>query len=120
MPFDNVIVILLGAILSRAVVGASPFIPTICASLVIVLLHRLFAIIAMYSHGFGKLIKGEERVLYENGKLNDPHMRSGLISKRDLIEGLHLNGNIDTLDDAKSVFLERNGEISVVKKRNEG
>ena len=36
-PFDSVVVILLGATLSRAIVGASPFIATAVASVVIVL-----------------------------------------------------------------------------------
>ena len=37
-PFDYVVAILLGATLSRVIVGASPAIPTFAASLVIVLL----------------------------------------------------------------------------------
>ena len=40
-PVDNVVIIMLGAVLSRAVVGASPFIPTVVASFAIVLIHRL-------------------------------------------------------------------------------
>src|SRR5450759_3500327 len=67
-PFDNVICVLLGAILSRAVTGASPFFPTIVAALVIVLLHRLFAWIALYNDVFGCLIKGHATVIYKYGK----------------------------------------------------
>lgn len=116
MPFDNVIVILLGAILGRAVVGASPFIPTVCASTVIVLLHRLCAWIALYNHGFGRLIKGKEEILYADGKLNRENMNNVLISDKDLQEGIHLNANIDSLEEADKVYLERDGQISVVKK----
>src|SRR5688500_14278019 len=57
MPIDNILVILLGAILSCAVVGASPFVPTVVAAAIIAVLHRLFALIAIYSKGFGWLIK---------------------------------------------------------------
>ena len=40
-PFDFVVAVLLGATLSRAIVGASPFVATISASLALVAVHRL-------------------------------------------------------------------------------
>src|SRR5580700_11424159 len=42
-PFDYVVAVLLGATLSRVIVGASPAVPTLVASLVIVLIHRVLA-----------------------------------------------------------------------------
>ncbi len=116
MPFDNVVTILLGAVLSRAIVGASPFFATIIASAVIVLFHRLCGWLSLKNKKIGYLIKGETKILFEDGVLNRENMRYGMISERDLIEGLHINGNIESLEQAKTVYLERNGQISVICK----
>src|ERR1700712_4472419 len=58
--FDAIIVIMLGAILSRAVTGASAFFPTIIAGIVICILHRVLGLISIYSDGFGAIIKGDK------------------------------------------------------------
>lgn len=116
MPFDNVVTIILGAVLSRAVIGASPFWPTIAASAVIVAMHRLFAWLSLYSDAFGCLIKGESLSLYKEGKINQQLMKDTLMTEKDLIEGIRINSNLDTLEDVKEVFVERDGQVSVVKK----
>jgi len=41
--FDNILVIMLGAILSRGVVGASPFFSTIAAATAMILIHKILA-----------------------------------------------------------------------------
>ena len=115
-PFDNVISILIGAVLSRAVVGASPIGSTLAASLVIALLHRLFAWIAIYSDAFGRLIKGDARLLYEDGKFHEQNFRRSLITKKDFEEGMRSNANLDSITEVKSAYVERDGSISVVKK----
>src|ERR1700761_5027241 len=51
-PLDNIITISLGAIMSRAVVGASDFVPVIACCFAIVLLHR----------ATGWLIAGHNRI----------------------------------------------------------
>ena len=118
MPLDNVLTILLGAILSRAVVGASPFFATICAAATIVVLHRLCAWLGLYSKFVGKIVKGEEKILFENGQLNDKNMKHCSITEKDIIEGVRLNSNLDSLEKVKTIYAERSGEISVVKKDN--
>ena len=115
--FDNTIVILLGAIMSRAVVGVSPFIPTMVASLALALMHRLFAWLSLRFHSFGRLIKGEPIILYKDGKLNRTNLKRSLISENDLKEGLHNAINSDKLEDAEMILLERDGDISVVKRK---
>lgn len=116
MPFDNVVTILLGAILSRAITAASPFWATIASATVIVLMHRFCGWFSLHNKKFGYLIKGEAKVLFENGKTNTENMRYGLISENDLQEGLRINGHEESKDDVKKIYLERNGQISVIKK----
>jgi len=56
--FDAVLIVILASVLSRAINGSAAFFATLGASLVIVVVHRLLALVAYYSHGFGVLIKG--------------------------------------------------------------
>ena len=56
--FDNVITIMLGAVLSRSVVGASPFIPTVMASAVMIGVHRLIAWVTIKSETLNDLLNG--------------------------------------------------------------
>ena len=115
-PFDNIIVILLGAILSRTIVGASEFLPTISAAFVIVFMHRLFAWIAMSYQQFGAIIEGEKIILYENGILINGNMKKALLSEKDLYESLRKTLNMDSLENIKCAYMECNGEISFIKK----
>jgi uncharacterized membrane protein YcaP (DUF421 family) len=61
--FDNVILIILGAVLSRAIVGSSPFIPVMISCFAMVIIHRLLAWVSLYNDFIGWLIKGEHQCL---------------------------------------------------------
>lgn len=115
--FDVVVKIMLGAVLSRAVVAASPFWGTLGAGLVLVLLHRLLAWAAFRSEWVGWLVKGKATLLVKQGQVIHDNLRQTDLSENDLLEGLREQGNLASLDQAEAVYLERNGSISVVKKQ---
>src|SRR5216117_2781040 len=48
--FDAVLIVILASVLSRAINGSAAFFATIGGGVVLVLLHRLFAHMAYYSH----------------------------------------------------------------------
>jgi uncharacterized membrane protein YcaP (DUF421 family) len=115
-PLDNIITILLGAILSRAVVGASAFEPVIIASLVIVSLHRVFGWLIVKYPGFAKLVEGDKRLLFSNGKFNNKELEKALLCQEDTMQGVRKSAMTETLEDIDKIYMERNGEVTLVKK----
>lgn len=115
-PLDNIIVISLGAIMSRGVVGASPYIPVIVCCLVIVLLHRLFGWLIATSKAFGRVVEGNKIVLFEKGKFNEDHMKSALVCEEDIMQGVRKSALTEDMDRIEKVYMERNGDISSIKK----
>lgn len=115
-PLDNIILILLGAMIGRAVVGASPFIPTLVASFVICVLHRLFAFVGLFSPVIDRALKGKKIALFKNGEIIKHNLNRSLMSQEDLKEEMRLRAGVESLDDINTLYMERNGEVSVVKK----
>ncbi|NHA02694.1 DUF421 domain-containing protein [Mucilaginibacter sp. HC2] len=113
---DNIIVILLGATLSRGIVGASPFVATLVTCTVITALHRLFGWLIVRYHKVGLFIEGDKLPLYEHGKFNKKNMDRALVSEAEVMQGIRRTAITDDLDQIKVAYLERSGEISAVRK----
>ncbi len=117
--FDNIIVIMLGAILSRGVVGASPFWATVAASIIIVALHRIVAWLSVKNNFIEKLVKGDPVLLFHKERMVDNNLARTGISKKDLHESLRLETQTDSLKQVESAFLETNGRISFILTKEE-
>ncbi|UAY53076.1 DUF421 domain-containing protein [Ferruginibacter albus] len=117
-PLDNIIVILLGSVLARAIVGASPFIPIIITCLVIVLLHRIFGWAIVRYRPFAKLIEGEKILLFVKGSFIKENLNKALVCEEDVLQGIRESALTDDLQKIDKVYIERNGSISAIKKNN--
>src|SRR6195952_4382602 len=115
-PLDNIITISLGAIMSRAVVGASDFVPVVVCCFVIVLLHRGVGWLIASSKSFGRIIEGEKILLFENGVFLKDNMKKALVCQEDLMQGVRKSALTEDMDKIEKVYMERNGEISAIKK----
>ena len=115
-PLDNIITISLGAIMSRAVVGASAFFPVVVCCFVIVLMHRLFGWLIAHSKSFGKFIEGDKMVLFEQGKFKEDTMKRALVCREDIMQGVRKSALSEDMTKIDKVYIERNGEISSIKK----
>lgn len=114
--FDYVVAILLGATLSRAIVGASPFLATVVASTVIVVLHRLLAWACMYSRALEQLVVGVEREVFRDGQFNQREMTRALVTATDIQESVRQTLGSRAMSDVAAAVLERNGGISLIRK----
>jgi uncharacterized membrane protein YcaP (DUF421 family) len=115
-PFDAVLLVILASVLSRAINGSAAFFATIGGGVVLVLLHRAFAHLAYYSHGFGILVKGKPDIIVRNGECDFPMMRRNHVSIHDLEEDMRLGAHIDDVSRVRLARVERSGDISFMKK----
>lgn len=115
--FDVMLGIVFGSMVSRAITGNAPFMPTLVASLVLILLHWLLAAVAFRSSGFGRMIKGHDQLLVRDGQLQQDALRKTHITEHDLQEALRSSGKEPDLSRIASAHLERNGDISIISKK---
>jgi uncharacterized membrane protein YcaP (DUF421 family) len=115
-PFDAVLLVILASVLSRAINGSAAFFATIGGGVVLVLLHRVFAHLAYYSHGFGILVKGKPDIIVRDGQCDFWMMRRNHISTHDLEEDMRLDAHLDDLSKVRLARIERSGDISFIKK----
>lgn len=117
--FDIILGFILGGILSRAINGSGPLAPTLAATVLLVGLHFLLAKTAFHSHRFGEAVKGKPELLVRDGEILWDGMRRKSLSQLDLEEALRLHAHLADCDEVKEARFERNGDISVVKKKGE-
>lgn len=115
--FDIVFAIVIGSNLSRTLTANAPFFPTLAASAALVLLHRALAWAAYNTSWLGFVIKGEPRCLVSSGEPQTKELRASQITDEDLHEALRLNASQEDLAGIDAAYLERNGEISFVRRR---
>lgn len=118
--FDIIMAIMIGSILSRAILTEGNFIGHLAAALVLTALHSLFGRVAFYWDWFGTLIKGKPRVLVENGHIQWGAMKKTSISEHDLMCALREESNSEDLTQVKQACLERSGNISIILKSDSG
>ena len=114
--FDIMVAIVLGSVLSRAINGQAAFFPTLGVSALLVALHHVLATLAFHSHWVSQRVKGRARILVREGQIDRGEMARSKITDDDLDENLRLHGNVRGISEVAEARLERNGEVSVVKK----
>jgi len=112
-PFDACMTVLFGAILSRAVVGASPFLATICAAAALAVAHRGLAMAVVRWRAVERLVNGREVEVAARGTLDPSAMRRALVTEEELKKEMRKRFGRDHLGRLRRATLERDGSIAV-------
>lgn len=117
---DVMLGIVYGSVMSRAITGNSPFLPTIVAGMALVMMHWLLSWLAFSSDRVGAVVKGRSRTLVRKGEILWSEMKKSHISRRDLDEAIRHAGMPADMDAIHEARLERDGKISVIPTRTAG
>lgn len=113
---DIILAVIVGSNLSRALTGSAPFAPTVIATFLLVLLHAFLSWAAIRWPQISDLAKGKPTRLVADGECDWAVMRRHGLGPGDLDSALRASGH-ETLDQVEAVYLERNGDITVIDKR---
>lgn len=117
--FDLILGIMFGSVLSRGINSSGDLAAALAAGVSLVGLHWLFAVVSFHSNRIGTLLKGNTRKLIDDGAVQWDQMQRSHISRDDLLGALRFNGNVDDPEKVQTAYLERSGDISVMKRETE-
>ncbi len=115
-PFDLITAFFIGGILSRGVVGATPFFSALTGAIVLILLHKVFLKLTLQSSWFENIIKGQRCLIYKDGKFIKENMRKADITTLEVYEDLRADQQTESLEGIDEIYVEKTGEISFIKK----
>jgi uncharacterized membrane protein YcaP (DUF421 family) len=112
--FDNIVVIVLGAVLSRPIYGASPFWPVVSGAGVLVVIHRLIGVLTSRFPAIENIVKGHPYTLWRDGKLNERAMLRNELSHGDLDSAVRTQAHRSHYTEVSEIHVETSGELSIV------
>jgi uncharacterized membrane protein YcaP (DUF421 family) len=115
-PLDALLGFVLGSVLGRGITGHASLSGTVAASAALVAAHWVLTLWACRSHWFGDLVKGRAHVIVEDGQPIEASMLHHHISIHDLQEYAR-NKGLEDISQVSRAYKERNGEVSVLAKK---
>ncbi len=113
--FDILLGFVVGSVMSRAITGTITLVNMFFVVATLVGIHWIIAIVTYY-FDTNNVVKNSERQLIKNGKVDEDAMQESKLGENDLLQALREKANVESLDEVKSAYLERDGSITVIPK----
>jgi uncharacterized membrane protein YcaP (DUF421 family) len=114
--FEFVLVFLIGGVIILTTVGDDRSeVNSVCAVMMVGLIHRVLSGLAERYDTFGRIVYGIPLLLLKDGQWQSEVMRRTRIQETDVMAAAR-NKGVKTLDGIKYAILERQGGISIIQK----
>ncbi len=115
--FDILMGFVVGSIPSRTITGRENLFSASVVIATLMVIHYAISYVTYHYNKASRIVKNEERQLIKDGEIDKIAMEKSKLGKNDLLQALRKKGNVETPDDVKSAYLERDGSITVIPKR---
>jgi uncharacterized membrane protein YcaP (DUF421 family) len=116
-PFDVILGVMLGAILSRIINGPSPLIATMACVALLVVVHRLAGRVSPRYRRLSDFLLGRPAGSAETGDRDAEAMRRNPVPEPNLDRALRFGSAAADLSEASVVTLQRSARINVASRR---
>jgi len=114
--FDYLLLIIIGGVFSRGIVGASSLLVTVVGTISLVLAHRVISVLTFYHRRLELLLKGSSRPVIKNGELLKKQLKKYHLTELDILAEMRTQLHTDDLTKIKTAYLESIGKLSFVRK----
>ena len=117
--FDILMGFVIGSIMSRVITGRENLLSASVVILTLVAIHYVISYLTYYFSDASNVVKNDERQLIKDGKILEKAMLKSKLGENDLLQALRKKGNVESPENIKSAYLERDGSITVIPKKKE-
>ncbi|MBA2379244.1 MAG: DUF421 domain-containing protein [Blastocatellia bacterium] len=117
--FDILLGFIVGSIMGRGLTGAISLVNMVVVVGVLLGFHWLMATVAYYWPAFEKVIEDRPRELIIDGEVQEDAAEKSKLTDEDIKQALREEGGVETPEEVKTAYLERDGSVTVIPKKDD-
>lgn len=115
-PFDIIMGVVLGSVISRAINGSAKLFPTMAVGLVFLIFHWFISLLVSKSPLMSKLLEGIPFQLIKDGVVDKHALARTHTTDEDILEWARSTAHVNKFDKISDSYLENSGKISIITK----
>jgi uncharacterized membrane protein YcaP (DUF421 family) len=115
---DIILAVMIGSITSRAINGSGYLFSTMLTVAFLIGCHAFLSYITLKSNKLAVFLEGSGIQIVKKGVLNEKVMSDTSLRKEEVLEAARLHGKLKELSQIDEAFLEANGSISIIPKKD--